>query len=320
MNLTKRDDFQEALVKNLIIVILGIVINCINGIIVLTFCKNSVFHSDSRYILYMNLVVNDMILIYVSVTLYVLTYIYPNLNALMCCILVMTGSTTRKNTTIILASMAIERYIAICKPLRHAQICTVRRTYIIIALTWGVGFVPALVDVIIVLATQPIGFFSKGVFCFPPILYNTRYHAENVKVVQALYMSFVWLTLIYTYFMIFRTARSAKRDTASAKKAQNTILLHGAQLLLSMLSYITPLFNVVLISFFPIHRSKITFLNYLITNIIPRLLSPLIYSVRDQKFAKHMSQYYSCKVILFKGGLKRRRLKCSSKRVCSLKG
>src|SRR4029434_4489412 len=73
MNLTHRDDFQEALVKNLIIVILGIVINCINGIIVLTFCKNSVFHSDSRYILYMNLVVNDMILIYVSLTLYVLT-------------------------------------------------------------------------------------------------------------------------------------------------------------------------------------------------------------------------------------------------------
>ena len=84
MNFTKRDDFQEALVKNLIIVFLGIVINCINEIIVLTFCKNSVFHSDSRYILYMNLVVNDMILIYVSLTLYVLTYAYPNLNASMC--------------------------------------------------------------------------------------------------------------------------------------------------------------------------------------------------------------------------------------------
>src|SRR4029434_7411970 len=87
MNFTKRDDFQEALVKNLIIVILGIVINCINGIIVLTFCKNSVFHSDSRYILYMNLVVNDMILIYVSVTMHVLIYAYPNFNVSMCCTL-----------------------------------------------------------------------------------------------------------------------------------------------------------------------------------------------------------------------------------------
>ncbi|XP_031422995.1 odorant receptor 131-2-like [Clupea harengus] len=320
MNLTNRDGFQEALVKYLIIVILGIVINCINGIIVLTFCKNSVFHGDSRYILYMNLVVNDMIMICVSVTLYVLTYAYPIFNASMCCILIVTASTTHRNTPIILAGMAIERYIAICKPLHHAQVCTVHRTYIIIALTWGVGFVPAVADVIIVLATRPIGFFSKGIFCFPPNLYNTRYHKEKMIVDQVLYLSFVWLTLMYTYFMIFRTARAAKGDTASAKKAQNTILLHGAQLLLCMLSYVTPYLDIVLITFFPIYRSKITFLTYLISNIIPRLLSPLIYSVRDQKFAKNMSQYYSCKVISFKGGLKRRRLKCSSKRVCSLKG
>ena len=165
MNLTNRDDFQEALVKNLIIVILGIVINCINGIIVLTFCMNSVFHSDSRYILYMNLVVNDMILIYVSVIMHVLIYAYPNFNVSMCCTLVVTGSTTHMNTPIILAGMAIERYIAICKPLHHNQICTVRRTYGIIALTWGVGFVPAVADVIIVLATRPIGFFSSVIFC-----------------------------------------------------------------------------------------------------------------------------------------------------------
>src|SRR4029434_3126000 len=175
-------------------------------------------------------------------------------------------------------------------------------------------------DVIIVLATRPIGFFSSVIFCIYLNLYNTRYHAEKVKVVQALYMSFVWLTLIYTYFMVFRTARAAKVDTASAKKAQNTILLHGAQLLLCMLSYITPLSDVVLVSFFPMHRSKITFLSYLITNIIPRLLTPLIYSVRDQKFAKHMSQYYSCRAIIIQVKLKRRRLKRSSKRVCSLMG
>ena len=167
---------------------------------------------------------------------------------------------------------------------------------------------------------RPIGFFSSVIFCIYLNLYNTRYHAEKVKVVQTLYMSFVWLTLIYTYFMIVRTARAAKGDTASAKKAQNTVLLHGAQLLLCMLSYLTPFLDIVLITFFPIYRSKITFTGYLITSIIPRLLSPLIYSIRDQKFAKHMSQYYSCKVILFKGRVKRGKLKHSSKmRVCSLK-
>ncbi|XP_041945096.1 odorant receptor 131-2-like [Alosa sapidissima] len=313
MNLTNRDAFQEALVKNLIIVILGIVINCINGIIVMTFWKNSVFHSESRYILYINLVVNDMIMIYVSVIMYVLSYAYPIFNTSMCCILVVIGSTTHTNTPIILAGMAIERYIAICKPLHHAQMCTVSRTYFLIVLTWGVGFIPALADIIIVLAIRPVGFFSTVIFCFYLSLYNTRYHEEKAKVVQALYMSFVWLTLIYTYLRVFLTARAAKGDTASAKKAQNTILLHGAQLLLCMLSYLTPFLDLVLITYFPIYRSKITFLGYLITSIIPRLLSPLIYSIRDQKFAKHMSQYYSCEVISCKGKQKKRKLKHSSK-------
>ncbi|KAL2090655.1 hypothetical protein ACEWY4_012918 [Coilia grayii] len=319
MNLTVRDDFQEALVKNLVIVALAIVINCINGIIVMTFCKNSVFHSDSRYILYMNLVVNDMIMIYISVIMYVLSYAYPFFKASMCCILVVVSSTTYMNTPIILAGMAIERYIAICKPLHHAQICTVRRTYVLIGLTWGVGLIPALVDVVIVLATRSAGFFSTVVFCYYLSLYNTRYHEEKARVVQAMYMLFVWLTLIYTYLRIFLTAKAATGDTASAKKAQNTILLHGVQLLLCMLSYITPLIDLALITFFPMHRSKITFLGFLITNIIPRLLSPLIYSIRDQKFAKHMSQYYSCcRDINSKRNRKRRKLTFSSKRVSSL--
>ncbi|XP_062401706.1 odorant receptor 131-2-like [Sardina pilchardus] len=313
MNLTNRDPFQDALVKNLIIVILGIVINCINGIIVMTFWKNSFFHSESRYILYINLVVNDMIMIYVSVIMYVLSYAYPIFNTSMCCVLVVISSTTYMNTPIILAGMAIERYIAICKPLHHAQMCTVRRTYFIIGLTWGVGFIPALADVIIVLAVRPVSFFSTVIFCYYLSLYNTRYHAEKAQAVQALYMSFVWLTLIYTYLRVFLTARAAKGDTASAKKAQNTILLHGAQLLLCMLSYLSPLIDLLLITYFPKHRSNITFLGFLITNIIPRLLSPLIYSIRDQKFAKQMSQYYSCKAFSCKGKQKRRNLRHSSK-------
>ncbi|KAL1272357.1 hypothetical protein QQF64_028219 [Cirrhinus molitorella] len=41
------------------------------------------------------------------------------------------------NTPLILAGMAVERYVAICKPLHHHQICTVRRTYILISLIWA---------------------------------------------------------------------------------------------------------------------------------------------------------------------------------------
>ncbi|XP_063072285.1 odorant receptor 131-2-like [Engraulis encrasicolus] len=299
MNLTGRDGFEEALVKNIVIVAMGIAINWINGIIVLTFFRNSVFRCETRYILYMNLVVNDMTMIFFSVALYVLTYAVSSVNLAGCCALVVIGTTTHMNTPIILTGMAIERYIAICKPLHHAQICTVRRTYALIGLTWGAGLGPALIDVFISLSVQPDTFlYSSVALCHPLIIYNTRMHADKVQVLQGLYMSLVWLTLLYTYLRVFLAARAATADAASAKKAQSTILLHGAQLILCMLSYTTPYINKAFIPLFPAQRTIIMFLGYLITSIIPRLLSPLIYSIRDRKFAKCMSQYYTFEVLI----------------------
>jgi len=95
------------------------------------------------------------------------------------------------------------------------------------------------------------------------------------------------------------TARKAA-SKGSANKAQSTILLHGVQLLLCMLSYFTPFMYIFINAFFPVHRTKITFCIYLLTNIMPRLLSPLIYGVRDQKFMKQMKEYFTCRVIIVK--------------------
>ncbi|KAJ8358578.1 hypothetical protein SKAU_G00151030 [Synaphobranchus kaupii] len=63
-----------------------------------------------------------------------------------CFIVLIIADITSKNTPLNLAGMAIERYIAICDPLHHAQVCTVHRTYIAIGVSWGVGAVPAMSD------------------------------------------------------------------------------------------------------------------------------------------------------------------------------
>ncbi|XP_030636688.1 odorant receptor 131-2-like [Chanos chanos] len=299
MNTTKGDNFEEALAKNIVIVFLGFIIIFINGILVVTFFKNSIFHNDPRYILYIHLVMNDMLMIFLSVTLFVLTYIWPFVNVSVCCAILIIGTTTTKNTPLNLAAMAVERYIAVCKPLHHPQICTVRRTYILICLIWSVGFIPGLADVIIVIATRPLTIFNSFIVCYIINIYNTKYHVDKTVVIQVLYMSAVWIALIFTYIRVLLTAKKASTDS-SAKKAQSTILLHGIQLLLCMLSYLTPVLDMILIPFFPAHRTKISFFNYLLTNIIPRLLSPLIYGMRDQKFVKNVRSCFSCKQIIVK--------------------
>ncbi|XP_017334784.1 odorant receptor 131-2-like [Ictalurus punctatus] len=306
MNITDQlripDNYQEAFAKNIVIVSLAIIIIFINGMLVVSFFCNSVFHSESRYILYINLVINDILMICISVTLYVLTYAWPYINVSVCCTLLAIASTTYMNTPLNLAGMAVERYIAICKPLHHKQICTVKSTYMLICLLWGTGAIPAMIDIIIITAMQPSTFFYSLTFCQPIIVYNTAYHAQKTIVTQAIYMSVVWITLIYTYFKVLFIAKvaSSSHHQNSAKKARNTILLHGCQLLLCMMSYVTPVLDMLLIPFFPTHRTKITFFNYLLTNILPRFLSPLIYGIRDQKFVRHIKGYFSCNMVLVK--------------------
>ncbi|XP_048054419.1 odorant receptor 131-2-like [Megalobrama amblycephala] len=293
------DSYEEALAKNIVIVCLGFIINFINGMLVVTFFSNTMFSRDSRYILYIHLVINDMLMIFVSVSIYVLTYASPLVNFSMCCILVVVGSITFMITPLNLAGMAIERFFAICKPLHHSQICTPQRTYIFICLLWILGAMPSLVDIIILLLTQPISFFRSFVPCYLIYVFPSKAHQEHTTASQVIYMSLVWIILIYTYCRVLFTARKAV-SKGSANKAQSTILLHGVQLLLCMLSYVTPFMYLIITNFFPQHRTKVTFCVFLLTNIMPRLLSPLIYGVRDQKFMKQMKKYFTCKVIIVK--------------------
>nr|XP_055068082.1 odorant receptor 131-2-like [Misgurnus anguillicaudatus] len=297
---TAQDTYTEYFVRNFIVVVLGIIINSVNGLFVFTFFRSSIFYNDPRYILYIHLVMNDILMVFITVILFVMAYAWSNVPLPFCFILIIIASTTHKNTPLTLAGMAIERYIAICKPLHHPQICTVRRTYILISLIWGVGVFPALADFFLFLIVFPLSVFSEGTLCSIVILYSSPYHYMMSKFLHGLYTSAVWLILVLTYYRVMVTARRADTDKSSAKKAQSTILLHGLQLMLCMLSYITPLIDRIYAPLLPYEQKKMIFLNYIITNMMPRLLSPLIYGIRDKHFYKHMKGHFKIRLFIVK--------------------
>ncbi|XP_043098846.1 odorant receptor 131-2-like [Puntigrus tetrazona] len=271
---------QMRLQKTFTIVFLAVIIISINGVFVYIFFRSSVFYDNPRYILYIHLVINDMLMVCVSVTLFVISFAWQNVPFSFCVTLLIISSAAHKNTPLTLAGMAVERYIAICKPLHHHQICTVRRTYILISLIWGIGVIPGLNDLIVIVIVRPLSVFKPVAICSAATLYNTPYHEELSKFTPGLYTSVVWVILVFTYCQVLFAARRASSDKSSAKKAQSTILLHGAQLLLSMLSYITPVLDKLFLPLVTDQQKRISFFNYLLTNIVPRLLSPLIYGVR----------------------------------------
>uniref|UniRef100_A0A3Q1HQC4 G-protein coupled receptors family 1 profile domain-containing protein n=1 Tax=Anabas testudineus TaxID=64144 RepID=A0A3Q1HQC4_ANATE len=290
MNSTRLDSLNDALSKNLITFAISLIINFINGYFVYIYFKCRDFQQDPRYVLYIHLVINDMMLLTVSVVLQIMTYTMP-VNFTHCCIMLLILVTT--NSPLNLAGMAVERYIAVCQPLHHSQICTVRRAYGLIALIWVVSSIAPFTDIIIVLGTQPLSVFSKSIICYMSYVYNTPYH-ETQSVV--LLLSFVLTTLIITYLKVVFTARAVSGSSqTSARNARNTILLHGVQLLICMLSFLSPTINVILLTAWPYDRTKILFGTFLFTNVFPRLLSPFIYGVRDKKFQSHIRRQFCFK-------------------------
>ncbi|XP_066520110.1 odorant receptor 131-2-like [Hoplias malabaricus] len=297
---SSRVTYEDAIGKHCIVVGLGVFITYINGIFVFAFFKHSVFYTDPRYILYIHLVINDIMMLFFSVLLYVLSYTLLFMNAALCSVLLLFASITSENSPLNLAGMAIERYIAICKPLHHTQLCSVNRTYILIGLIWLLNFIPALTDIFILLVNGPVSIFSRSVSCYSKGLYGSNQHLMRSLIVESLYLSCVFLTLFFTYIKVLQAAKAATSDKVSARKAQNTILLHGLQLLLCMLAYVTPFVNYFFLALFPKYWTIILFSTYLLSNILPRLLSPLIYGVRDQQMFKYVKRYLTCSLFFLK--------------------
>ncbi|XP_008284655.1 olfactory receptor 52E8-like [Stegastes partitus] len=284
-----RDSFTTAVIKNVIVTVLCISINYINGTLLHTFRKHQILNSNPRYILFIHLVINDMMQLALSTLLHVVSYALFKIAMPFCVIILTIAVATTQNTPLNLAGMAVECYIAVCMPLRHGQICSVKKTYILIGLIWVASAFYVLPDLFFLLATEPLELFQSKVFCARDYVFRGTTKKRDVSHIVCLVL--VWLTLFYTYFRILFAAKGASTDM---KKARNTILLHGFQLLLCMLSYVRPMLEQGLIYLMPKQLLSIRFTFYVIVQILPRFVSPIVYGLRDQTFRRYVRKYFRC--------------------------
>ena len=243
---------------------------------------------NPRYILYIHLVINDIILLTLFTLIQVLSYIVFTLNVSFCMFLMMIVILTSLNNPLTLAVMAVECYIAICFPLHHIQICTVKKAYVVIGLTWVIGTLSVLADLFVTLATESMEFLHSRVFCLPRTVFRHPSLAEKSNISNIVLMVIVWITLFYTYFRIIFAAKAAAADV---RKARNTVLLHGFQLILCMLTYVYGLTIEGLTYLFPRGVLAIRFTVSILIHVLPRLISPVIYGLRDKTFRKFLQQY-----------------------------
>ncbi|TWW76992.1 hypothetical protein D4764_12G0003820 [Takifugu flavidus] len=112
--------------------------------------------------------------------------------------------------------------------------------------------------------------------------------------VSILFFAVVAVIILFTYMRILLETRKLRQDRLSVNKAMHTVLLHGFQLLLSVLAFTSPITETLIVLHANWLPEDISFFNYFCFILIPRFLSPLIYGFRDQTLRSHIGKAFLC--------------------------
>ncbi|XP_036379723.1 odorant receptor 131-2-like [Megalops cyprinoides] len=265
----------------------------INLVMLVTLRSKAVFRESSRYILLTNMLFVDSLNLLIFLLLYIFAVGKLYLSRYVCLAVVLTADIIFPISPINLAVMSLERYVAICFPLRHAEIATSRWTGVAIGIIWALGSLNSLTDIFLFVITGST-FASTWRFCTRSLVFHLEVYEVINKTFSGIYFTSVGAIIIYTYIGIVVAARSAASDKMSANKARKTVLLHLIQLGLYLASFS---YDSIIISAYQ-YLDRLTALNiqyvaFLGLIIFPRCLSPLVYGLRDQTFWPIFKYYFT---------------------------
>ncbi len=179
----------------------------------------------------------------------------------------------------------LERYVAVCYPLRHAAILTIRNTGIAVIVIWLFCSLNVLISFLLILifSSEVLQSLQMTEYCSKESLFLDTMSKFYEKFLTSFLFVLAGVAVCFSYIGVLIAARSASTDKASARKARNTLLLHLVQLGLSLSSTVhSPLLFSI-----SKHTNRKMFLRvrivlYVFIIILPRCLSTLIYGLRDQ--------------------------------------
>ncbi|XP_059913477.1 odorant receptor 131-2-like [Gadus macrocephalus] len=276
---------QEMIVFCTISVVLSCSFIYVNCVLLYTLRSKPVFCETSRYILLFNLLFADTAYLVTSLLLYILAACRLRLKLYVCGLLTSIGVLEDIISPLTLAVMSLERYVAVCFPMRHASLATVRNTGAAIALVWTISGGNVLMRVLILIGWKndlDLNVEMKD-FCSKEAMFLAPISSQVDKAFSIFVFAFGGFVTILSYVGVTLVARSASTEKATASKAGKTVLLHMIQLVLILIATI---YSSILLSFArTVDRTTLIRLYnsfYVCLNIFPRCLSALIYGLRDK--------------------------------------
>ncbi|CAL8334670.1 unnamed protein product [Boreogadus saida] len=233
------------------------------------FASNRHFMDSTRYILFAFMLVNDALVMMFSVLLFLLAMGQLRFPIVFCAPLLFFSTASFLNTPLILATMSLERYVAI--------ICVL-----------------PTVDFSIAGARPGVDVLSTPVYCNSVALNSSPVQNLFKFYMNGLFFGAVAVIVLYTYIRILLETKKMRQDRDSVNKAMHTVLLHGFQLLLCLMAFNNQITERQLLLNAYWSPGELYFFNYFCFILIPRFLSPLIYGWRDKSLRDHMRKAAFC--------------------------
>ncbi|KAM9385724.1 odorant receptor 131-2-like [Pholidichthys leucotaenia] len=288
--------FLEVMLTSALISTFCCVFLFINCIMIVTLRSKPVFRESSCYILLFNLLITDTLQMTLSQILFYLSIGWVRLTYPVCGFLKEIGVLFTSISPLTLMLMSVERYVAVCHPLRHTAISTIRNTRLAILGVWAFGLLNALIESLLLLEFpfSDLTTLLMSDFCSNVSMALTQMAVHYKKAFTCFLFVSVCVVIISSYFHVVVTARSASANKASAQKARNTLLLHLIQLSLCLTAIV---FNPLITEISKVcdrdTTMRIWAVSYVLMLLVPRCLSPLIYGLRHKTIRTQLV-YHIC--------------------------
>ncbi|XP_036412658.1 odorant receptor 131-2-like [Colossoma macropomum] len=256
----------------------------ISILMLFTFYRKQAFRTETRYILFANTLLADVVFLILTDFVVILSYGSVLMPMAFCIPFCMLMETVSICTPLTITAMCVERYVAICMPLRHSAISTTSRTLTAILIIWIISYIKPFVDLFILVATVSQEYFLEPTFCYYEIMTPEQWHRTVRGIMYLSDFIIILLTEFFCYLMIVLAVRTATVDKKSAGKGLRTISLHMFQLILCTLEIIYPYIETVIIELDILLYLSIRSFNFITFSVIARAVSPLVYGIRDEKF------------------------------------
>lgn len=153
-----------------------------------------------------------------------------------------------------LTAMTLERYVAICMPLRHAELCNTHTSLYCIIIIHGLSSVPTvIISIFFAFATENL--CTQDSVCSADMLFFYSWQSHVRSAISQFYFLVMCIIIAFFYVKITKVVKAASGENKkSLLKGLKTVILHSCQLLLCLIQLWCPFIDAAVDWFHVVHE------------------------------------------------------------------